>query len=59
MKLKTNKTFPKRSRKKIINQDNKDQIGKNNTINLDSRMKLKTKIFFPKRPMKKKLRIAV
>jgi hypothetical protein len=31
MKLKTNKNSIKRSRKKIRNQNNKDQIGKNNT----------------------------
>jgi hypothetical protein len=56
MKLKTNKLFPKRSRKTIINQDNKDQIGKNNTINLNSRMKLKTNKAFSKKANEKKIR---
>jgi hypothetical protein len=42
MKLKTNKTFIKGSRKKIRNQNNEDQIEKNNIINLDWRMTLKT-----------------
>ena len=31
IKLKINKTFTKKSRKKIKNQKNKDLIGKNNT----------------------------
>jgi hypothetical protein len=35
-------TFTKGPIKKIINQNNKNQIGKHNTINLDWRMKLKT-----------------
>jgi hypothetical protein len=35
MKLKTNKTFIKGSRKKNRNQNNEDQIEKNNIINLD------------------------
>ena len=42
MKLKTNKTFIKGSRKKIRNQNNEDQIKKNNIINLDWWMTLKT-----------------
>jgi hypothetical protein len=42
MKLKTNKTFIKGSRKKIRNQNNEDQIEKNNIINLDWWMTLKT-----------------
>jgi hypothetical protein len=54
MKLKTNKTFIKGSRKKIKNQNNEDQIEKNNIINLDWRMILKTNETFQKGQEKNK-----
>jgi len=40
-KIEKNNNLYKRTNKKIINQNNEDQIGKHNTINFDWRMKLK------------------
>jgi len=46
--IEKNNNFSKRAKKKIINQNNVDQIGKYNTINLDWIMKLKTNKTFIK-----------
>jgi hypothetical protein len=54
MKLKTNKTLIKGSRKKIKNQNKEDQIEKNNIINLDWMMILKTNETFQKGQEKNK-----
>jgi stalled ribosome rescue protein Dom34 len=53
VKLKRIIIFTKRPRKKIRNQNNKDQIGKHDTINLNWMMKLKTDKTFTKGPRKK------
>jgi len=44
-------------RKKFRNQNNKDQIGQHNTINLNLKIKLKTTKTFTKGLRKKKLEI--
>jgi hypothetical protein len=43
----------KNAKKKFRNQNNKNQIGKLNTINLNLMMKLKANKTFTKRPRKK------
>jgi len=53
VKLKRIITFTKQPRKKIRNQNNNDQIGKHNIINLDLRMKFKTNKSFTKESRKK------
>ena len=57
VKLKRIITFIKVPRKKFRNQNNKDQIGQHNTINLNLKMKLKTTKTFTKRLKEKKLEI--
>jgi len=52
VKLKKVVTFTKGLRKKIKNQNKKNQIEKHNTINLNWRMKLKITKFFTKKPEK-------
>jgi DNA-binding transcriptional regulator PaaX len=51
--IEKNNNFYKRTNKKIKNQNNKDQIGKHNTINLNWRMKLKTNKTYTKETRKK------
>jgi len=53
VKLKRIITFIKVPWKKFRNQNNKDQIGQHNTINLNLKMKLKTTKTFTKRLRKK------
>ena len=52
--IKSKLNFYIRAKKKNINQNDKDQIEKYNTINLNRMMKLKTDKTFIKEPMKKK-----
>jgi len=52
-KIKKNNNSYKRAKKKNQNQNNKDEIGKHNTMNLDWKMKLKTNKIFTKRQRKK------
>jgi hypothetical protein len=52
-KIENNNNFYKGSRKKNRNQNNKDQIEKHNTINLNWMMKLKTNKTFTKVPRKR------
>jgi hypothetical protein len=54
--IKSKLNFYIRAKKKNINQNDKDQIEKYNTINLNRMMKLKTDKTFIKEPMKKKKR---
>jgi hypothetical protein len=51
--IEKNNNFYKRNKKKIINQNNENQIEKHNIINLNWRIKLKTNKNFTKRPRKK------
>jgi len=51
--IEKNKNFYKRTKKKIKNQNNKDRIGKHNTIHLNWRMKLKTNKTYTKETRKK------
>ena len=48
-----NNNFYKKVKKKIRNQNNKDQIKKYNITNLNWKIKLKTNKTFTKRPRKK------
>jgi hypothetical protein len=57
MNLKRIITFTRGPRKKIKIQNNKNQIGKHNTIKLNWMMKLKTTKIFTKWSRKKKLKI--
>ena len=52
-KIKKNNNSYKRAKKKNKNQNNKDEIGKHDTMNLDWKMKLKTNKIFTKRQRKK------
>jgi len=52
--IKKKNKFYKRTKKKIRNQNNEDQIEKHNIINLDWVMKLKTNKTFTKRAKEKK-----
>jgi hypothetical protein len=45
IKLKINKTFIKRQRKKIINQNNKNQIGKIKYVKLEIKKLIEKKIY--------------
>jgi hypothetical protein len=51
--IEKNNSFYKKTKKKIKNQNNKDQIEKHNTINLNWMMKLKTNKIFIKGLRKK------
>jgi exosome complex RNA-binding protein Rrp4 len=51
--IEKNNNFYKKVKKKIRNQNNKDQIKKYNITNLNWKMKLKTNKTFTKRPRKK------
>ena len=51
--IKNKLNFYKRAKRKIRNENNKDQIRKYNTIYLDCRIKLKTNKKFIKGPRKK------
>jgi hypothetical protein len=50
---KNNKFYKKKNQEKIRNQNNEDQIGKHNIINLNWMMKLKTNKTFTKWSRKK------
>ena len=52
-KIEKNNNSYKRAKKKNKNQNNKDEIGKHDTMNLDWKMKLKTNKIFTKRQRKK------
>jgi hypothetical protein len=52
-KIEKNSNYYKRARKKNRNQNNEDQIGKYNSLNLNWMLKLKTNKTFTKWPRKK------